>query len=231
MQTVFIDIGSGDGSRAQSWLAQNHKAHAFCFDPLEKNYLAAKSKEESTRVGPIGLVRLHPVQAAVTAGPATMITPGATATTAKFYCANDVSSCSLLPFNASGITRWLYPPGKIHFKTTDVIDVPVVRMDNFLNERRIEHVAFVRIETQGTALDVLKSFGKRLQFVMEFCIKVHTDNAAAIYEGQTRKDDLVAFMAKNGFSVYDKITWSREQEEFIWFVNRLVTKHQFHFDL
>lgn len=222
MQTVFIDIGSGDGSRAQNWLTAVRHAHAFCFDPVEKNYLAAKARSESTRTGPNGLVRLHAIQAAVTA---------ANIETAPFYCANDMSSCSLLPFTAN-ISRWQYPPGKLPFKTVGVIDVPTVRMDKFLADRRIETVAFVRIETQGTALDVLKSFGKRLQSVLEFCIKVHTDkNDFEIYDGQTRKDELVAFMAKNGFSIYDKINWSREQEEIIWFANRVVAKNQYHFDL
>ena len=58
-----------------------------------------------------------------------------------------------------------------------------------------------------------------------------TRNDFAIYQGQSRKDDLVAFMSKHGFSIYDKKEWSRGQEEIIWFVNRLVSKHQRHFDL
>lgn len=228
MKTVFLDIGSGDGSRAQNWVAIDRNAHVFCFDPIEKNYLAAKKRSNSTRVGPTGLERLHAVKAAVSASATNINEPNV----AKFYCANDMSSCSLLPFEEASITKWKYPPGKIFFKTIDIIEVPTVRIDNFLLERRIEHVAFVRIETQGSALDVLKSFGKKLQSVMEFAIKVHTEkNDFAIYQGQTRKDDLVAFMSKNGFSIYDKIEWSRGQEEIIWFVNRLVTKHQRHFDL
>jgi FkbM family methyltransferase len=234
MDTVFFDIGSGDGKRAQNWLTIDRKAFVFCFDPIEQNYLAAKKRSPKTRIGPRGLERLHAVQAAVTASAQKIDQPNSSV----FYFANDLSSCSLLPFDDANITRWKYPPGKIYFRTTHTLEVPTVRMDKFLIDRRIDKVAFVRIETQGTALDVLKSFGKRIQCVMEFAIKVHCDsedsesmNHWEIYQGQTRKDDLMEFMKKHGFSIYDKVPWSRGQEEIIWFVNRLAPKDLKHFDL
>ena len=141
-----------------------------------------------------------------------------------FYCANDRSSCSLLPWGtAEAIKSWKYPPGKIHFKTTGVRQVQAIRMDKFLIDRRIARIMFVRIETQGTALDVLKSFGNQIGNVMEFAIKVHVTDFD-VYQNQTHKTDLVEYMNEHGFSIYNTKPQSQNQEEVIWFVNRSCMK-------
>lgn len=220
-----MDIGSGNGSRALDWLENNLDAHAFLFDPLRECYDAAQKRAPRTKIKQI--IRMHPVQAAITAK--TPLIGG----NATFYCANDRSSCSLLPFSGKdSIKQWLYPPGRLFFKTLEQITVPTMRMDKFLMDRRIDQVMFCRIETQGTALDVLHSFGKRIKNVMEFAIKVHTTDFD-LYEGQTRKDDLVKFMSANGFVVYGSRKWSRNQEEIIWFVNKAAmnSPRLRHFDL
>jgi FkbM family methyltransferase len=222
---VYLDIGCGNGNRALEWLDGNIDAHAFCFDPLDECYTAAKKIAPQTKIKQ--LVRMHPVHAAITAN--TPLFGGS----AKFYCANDRSSCSLLPFaDRNSIKKWLYPPGRLYFKTISTITVPTMRMDKFLMDRRIDQIIFCRIETQGTSLDVLKSFGKRINNVMEFAIKVHVTDFD-LYKGQTHKDELVSFMNSHGFIVYKTRKWSRDQEEVIWFVNKKAHKSPRlrHFDL
>jgi FkbM family methyltransferase len=214
---VLFDIGCGNGSRAYQWALTDKNAHVFCFDPLKSCITQAVTKSKDKYV--IG--RMHPFQAAVSMSGLGM--------TAAFYCSNDISSCSLLPFNNDTITRWKYPPGKTYFKTVETVQVPIIRMDKFMADRRISRVLFVRIETQGTALDVVKSFGKLIKNVMEFAIKVHTIDFE-IYQGQTKKQDLVNYMNSNGFSIYGVNSYSRDQEEIIYFVNRTMNKNNLHLD-
>jgi len=219
---VLFDIGCGNGYRASQWALNDKKAHVFCFDPLEDCIKQALQKSKDKYI--IG--RMHPFQVAVSAN----ATPNGTECVVPFYCANDVSSCSLLRFGGGGaISKWKYPPGKTYFKTVATIQVPIIRMDKFMADRRISRVLFARIETQGTALDAIKSFGKRIRDVMEFAIKVHTIDYE-IYEGQTRKADLIEYMNTHGFSIYGLKPYSREQEEIIYFVNRAFNKQSLHLD-
>lgn len=217
---VLLDIGCGNGFRASQWALNDKKAHVFCFDPLPDCITQAIQKSKDKYI--IG--RMHPFQVAVSCH----ATPNGTECLVPFYCANDVSSCSLLPFT-SAITKWKYPPGKTYFKTINTIQVPIIRMDKFMVDRRISRVLFARIETQGTALDVVKSFGRRIKDVMEIAIKVHTIDYE-LYAGQTQKDALVEYMNTNGFSIYGIKPYSRDQEEIIYFVNRMFSKQSLHLD-
>ena len=152
--------------------------------------------------------------------------------TIPLYCANDKSSCSILPFaGKESIKRWLYPPGRVFFRTTETVQVHAIRMDKFIIDRRLNRITFVRIESQGTGLDVVKSFGQQISKVMEFAIKVHTI-PFDIYQNQTTKQELIDYLDKKGFSVYGAQKWSRDQEEIIWFVNRKFSRsgHLMHLD-
>lgn len=216
LEFVFIDIGSGNGQRMTQWLKDDKRAYGFCFDPIETCYNQAVTKSKELKHNIID--RMHPFQVAVSSN-------HGIGQTVPFYLVNDMSSCSLLKFGTpDSIKKWKYPPGKTLFKNTGEIQVPTIRMDKFMNDRRISKVAFVRIETQGTALDVVQSFGKRITDVMEFAIKVH-DIDFDIYEGQTKKNDLVKYMETNGFAIYGINLYSREQEQIIWFVNKKYMKN------
>ena len=149
------------------------------------------------------------------------------------YCANDRSSCSLLPFteDREAIKKWKYPPGRVFFRNTGTIEVPAIRMDKFIADRRLDRITFVRIESQGTPLDVVKSFGRQISKVLEFAIKVHTIDYD-LYQNQTTREELIEYMDNQGFSVYVTQSWSRNQEEIIWFVNRKFARsgHMLHLD-
>lgn len=203
---VFLDIGCGNCFRATEWLKKDLQAHAYCFDPLEECIASAKRKS-------LKQPRLHPYQVAVSAKAIS------SESEAPFYCANDKSSCSLLPFETKSVKLWKYPPGRLYFKTVATHQVPIIRMDKFLKDRRITRVLFARIEAQGSALDVLQSFGTHIVDVMEFAIKVHVTDFD-LYQKQTKKAELIEFMKQKGFSVYGIEAYSMHQEEIIWFANR-----------
>ena len=151
MNTVYIDIGCGDGSRMKTWLESDQEAFGFCIDPRQICYDSALKLVASVNSKKTKLQRMHPIRAAVTAD---AMNPSGD-NTAILHCLNDPSSCSLLKLAEENIKRWQYPAGRLFFKETESMVVPAIRMDKFLADRRIEQVVFVRIETQGTAIDVL----------------------------------------------------------------------------
>jgi FkbM family methyltransferase len=214
MNVILFDIGCGTGQRAEDWALNNKNAHVFCFDAqlemieeAKKHADVVKSKTKTDRV--------HVIYAAVTCD----ATNTGGSNSVSLHKLNDKSSASLLRISEGNVKRWLYPPGRVYFKHIDTINVPAIRMEKFITDRRLPLINFVRIETQGTALDVLKSFGKKIDIVMEFAIKVHTI-PFDIYEGQTNIDELIDFMMINGFSVYKRQSWSRDQEAILWFINK-----------
>ena len=222
MQFVMFDIGSGNSSRAVRWLKKDRRAHAFCFDPLDECYKKGCDAEKDKYVK--GRLHVFPLAVTANAPPLPQTVP--------MYCANDRSSCSLLPFaDRQALKKWRYPPGRVFFRTTGVIQVPAMRMDKFIVDRRLERITFVRVETQGTGLDVVRSFGQHISKVMEFAIKVHTI-PYQIYEGQTEKTELIDYMNGKGVSMYGAQDWSRGQEEIIWFANRKYARsgHLMHLD-
>lgn len=229
MDTVFLDIGCGDGSRAESWIDQDRTAHVFCFDPRPECYQSVTARSARIATQRKQIQRMHAFQVAIT--DSAISTNGAN-NKADFHVLNDASSCSLLPLQLDNIRRWKYPAGRHYFEETNVVEVSCMRIEKFLADRRINQVLFARVEVQGSALDVLKSFGKRITTVMEFAIKVHTTDFA-IYTGQTTREELLQFMSANGFAVFGKMPWSKGQEEIIWFVNKKAANNPrlTHFDL
>lgn len=229
MNTVFLDIGCGDGSRAESWIEGDQSAHVFCFDPRPECCQSVTARSTRIATQRKQIKRMHAFQVAITES---AISTNGAENKANLYVLNDVSSCSLLPLRIENVRRWKYPAGRHYFETTDTVEVKTMRMDKFLADRRIEQVLFARVETQGSALDVLKSFGKRVTSVMEFAIKVHIADFP-IYQGQTTREELLQFMSANGFAVFGKMPWSKGQEEIIWFVNKKAANNPrlTHFDL
>jgi FkbM family methyltransferase len=215
LDQVFLDIGCGSGQRAAQWCDKYRGAMVFCFEPLKEAFeLAQLASRKKPCDG-----RMHVFPVAISALSNSVVD----GTKIPMYVANDASSTSMLPFSPEGVKRWRYPPGRLYFKTTETRQVPAMRIDKFLADRRIQRVASVRIETQGNTLDTLRSFGKRLRDVSEFIIKVHTTEYE-LYYGQTTKSELVDFMRRHGFAIYATRKYSRDQEEFIWFVNGKVLR-------
>ena len=136
-----------------------------------------------------------------------------------FYVSNDINCSSLLPFNQSNIKLWKPPPGRGNFKTNREILVETKRLDTFMKEHGIKVVDFIKIDTQGHDLAVVKSLGNALERVKEICLEVQVVDFE-LYKGAATKDEVETFMGKNKFEAFVTRKWSRGQEENIWFINR-----------
>lgn len=109
----------------------------------------------------------------------------------------DYSCSSLLEFSDKSKTDW---PGREDFKVIDNIDVDVIRLDNFIIDNRISKIDFIKIDTQGHDLKVLKGCGEFLSI-----IRMGTMEAAAkdniLYNGQNTQQESINFLESNGFEI------------------------------
>ncbi len=95
----------------------------------------------------------------------------------------------------------LLEPINIPFATTQEftkISVPVVRLDDWMNEHNIETVDIMWMDTQGVELKALKSMGDKLKKV-KF---IHCEaSEQAYYKGHLLKNELELFLTSMGFEI------------------------------
>lgn len=79
-----------------------------------------------------------------------------------------------------------------------VFNVQTKRLDTFMQENHIEHIDFLKIDTQGTDLNVIKSLGKMINKVDIIEAEVQIK---PLYKNSFRKEEIIDFMEKNNFNL------------------------------
>jgi len=79
-----------------------------------------------------------------------------------------------------------------------IIDVQTKRIDTFMQENCIEHIDFLKIDTQGNDLNVIKSLGKMIDKVDTIELEVQIK---PLYKNSSSKEEIVDFMQKNNFNL------------------------------
>lgn len=181
MRKVIFDVGARDGTSFCEAARQGHIVYAFeptpSFAAEIKNWCDADD-----------LKTFHFVQAAVS------VESGE----AKFnISANGDGGCSSLKEYVDNINDvW---SGRNDFVVTETISVRVLRMDSFLQENSIDKIDYLHIDTQGSDLDVLKSFGKEISRVVEGVMEV--PNTITLYKGVPTKEESIAWLMNNNFQI------------------------------
>jgi FkbM family methyltransferase len=132
---------------------------------------------------------------------------------ADFYLNTYDQASSLLPFNEEGLRAWA---GR-DLKVDSVVTVPTIRLDTLMSMLEIEKVDFLKIDTQGMDLSVLKSAGARLGDIGLIKLEVWV-GPMALYAGAPSKVEVVAFLEEAGFSMIDAEKQSDGQEENLTFL-------------
>ena len=145
--------------------------------------------------------------------------------TINFYESNYTNSSSLLPFTDS-VKRWKNPtPTLPQLSTVNTYLVKSIRLDSFIKEYNISQIIdFIKIDTQGHDLNVIKSLGDNIFNVREILCEVQIVNYE-LYKGQANKKDLLEYLESKNFSIRKVQPWSHNQEENIWFTNNRFTQH------
>lgn len=193
---IIIDIGASNGVYCNKW-ARNRDYMVYAFEPNPKSFKKIRTSSN---------LKKH--QLAVSDSDGEVI----------FYEANYTNSSSILPFTEN-TKRWKNPtPATPELKTINTFKVNCVRLDNFLKENEITEIDFIKIDTQGHDLAVIKSLGDFIYNVKEIVCEVQIVDYE-LYKNSSKKDDLMNYMKEKGFTVWKKQNWSKNQEQNIWFTN------------
>jgi FkbM family methyltransferase len=107
-------------------------------------------------------------------------------------------------------------PGFEHIE--DIVVVETKRLDTFLLENKINHIDFLKIDTQGSDLSVVMSLGDSIQKVD--LIELEVQNIP-LYEDSPSKEETIEYLEIKGFELIDEV-WN--SDDVIGYEQRLTFK-------
>jgi protein O-GlcNAc transferase len=177
-EQVWIDVGAHSGERTFFAAAANPNLLVFAFEP--------NLKLISKRMGLIPNFVALPFAVSESDGCLT------------YYENIDSFTNSTLPLDPEGLGSWPGDPRGLSLVKTST--VPSIRLDTFLDGAEVDNVDWLKIDTQGTDLPVIRSAGKRIENIQKITAEVKiTPNQ--LYSGETHRREMVEFMESSGFKL------------------------------
>lgn len=127
----------------------------------------------------------------------------------KMYLNNQEETSSTLQLNELGLRNW---QSVKPIKPVSQTVVPTIRLDTFMRLMDIPKIDFLKIDTQGGDLAVVRSAGNRIEDIKEIQAEVQL-TGIPLYVGAPTKDTLVDYMLENGFRLVEVSKQSFGQEE------------------
>ena len=193
---VSVDVGADGGVREWGELAALCEIHAFeprpdSFDDLQKAQI--EGGRPSVKLHNTGLAR--------------------TTDRHRLYITRIPQASSLRkPKPASFLLkRWRQDNG---FDVTQELEINCISLAQFVQEQQLSRIDFLKLDTQGSELDILRGGG---DFLREISIIKCEVEFVQLYEGQPLFDEVVGTLASYGFrffnfeegaDVYKKRIWS-----------------------
>jgi FkbM family methyltransferase len=125
---------------------------------------------------------------------------------------------SLLPMTPEGLKAWI---GGENLAVHHTRTVPAMRLDTFMNEAGIAEVAYLKIDTQGNDLDVIRSAGERLRDIQRIKLEVQI-TPIQLYRNSCRKEEVIAYLSESGFELISSEKQTYDQEENLTFAWRAI---------
>lgn len=194
---IWIDVGAHHGETTLSQARQNPGLQVYAFEPN----LCAFAK----LVGVAPNYMVFPMAVAEDDG------------VANLYLNTHEAASSLLPLSDRGKGSWI---GGEELVVERVVPVPTLRLDTFMNLMNIGKVDFLKIDSQGMDLSVLRSAGERLSDIQRVTLEVAV-TSEPLYLGAGSKDETLSLMKEKGFVLEDVEKQSYDQEENLTFVRRV----------
>lgn len=90
--------------------------------------------------------------------------------------------------------------------------VPGWRLDTLINKWNLKDVEidYVKIDTQGTDLNVVKSLGTSISNVKKISVEVQLEE---LYKGSPTKEEVNSYMSKNNFTCIEEETHRQRLDE------------------
>lgn len=132
-----------------------------------------------------------------------------------FYITNDNVTSSLLELESQVVNRFddfTDERGYVHLKSDfdiqSVIKVTTKRLDRFMDENNIAEIHYLKIDTEGNDLNVLKSLGNRCNSVWAFEVEVWNEKPT-LFRNSAWRDECLDYIKSSGFSVVEKFVHGR----------------------
>ena len=123
---------------------------------------------------------------------------------------NRVPGCSSLHhLDVVGVESW---PGGFNFAEVARVIVPTMRLDTFIRLMNIGRVSWLKIDTQGHDLAVLRSLGPCIDLVQKVTLEVCVSERAS-YEHTPTRGEIATFMFGQGYSLIRRETQTEGAEE------------------
>lgn len=185
MKSVILEVGVNRGTDTTRLLKlYNKELHGF--EPVPDLYNMLKNKFFGDR-------RVYMHNKAV--GHVNDIVP--------FYITVDVpgiaakhGASSLFPFREDLKQDW----DRKDFTTDEVINIEVIRLEDFIKEKGIDEVFYLHCDAQGNDINVLRGLGDQTHKVRAGVVEA-TKNIPLYQESENRVDVITEWLDKNGFKV------------------------------
>lgn len=135
---------------------------------------------------------------------------------ADFHINSFEMGSSLLPLNEEGLKTWV---GLTSLDVESVMTVPTIRLDTLMKLLGIQHVDFLKVDTQGSDLAVLRSAGDRLRDIERVTLEVAVA-PVPLYKGAASKTEVLAFLDGAGFRLVGTERQTFDQEENLTFIRK-----------
>jgi FkbM family methyltransferase len=189
MQGTWIDVGAHHGD-ASLWQAQqNPGLKVYAFEP--------DLRAAALLIGRAANFVVIPMAVAESDGQG------------QFHLNRFAPASSMLPMDEDARNAWI---GGQTLEVETVITVATIRLDTFLNLLRISAVDFLKIDTQGMDLAVVRSAGSRLRDIHKVVMEVDL-SPKPLYRGAPSKNEVCEFMKFAGFKLVSAESQSDRQEE------------------
>jgi FkbM family methyltransferase len=124
------------------------------------------------------------------------------------------AASSLLELDERVAAKWIGGAADLAIVSRQVVHT--MRLDTFMNRMGIAHVHFLKVDTQGADLDVVRSAGDRLADIDR--IQLEVTKGEQLYQGAARTEEVLSFMADHGFKLVQREDQTFGQEENLTFV-------------
>jgi FkbM family methyltransferase len=173
-----MDVGAAGGV-AVHWRDHLHLMDVDCFEP-DAAECAARRRDAPPNM------HWYPVALAGTSGQR------------QFFVLNRETGSSLYPPNDGVLLEY---SGRSYAGVRRVVDVDCMALSDFLVEHRRPVPALMKLDTQGTELEILSSLTAE-QLGGLLCVELEVE-FLELYKGQPTFGDVHAFMRDNGFRLLD----------------------------
>ncbi len=196
IEGTWIDVGAHRGEMSLWWAERNPGLKIYAVEPNLRAAAKLMSRAPNYFVVPMAIAE----------------TDGF----ASFYVNAFEAASSMLPLNRCALDSWI---GGEELEVNSVTSVPTIRLDTLMTLAGIQKVDYLKVDTQGMDLAVVRSAGSRLRDVAKIMLEVDIKEVR-LYSGSPSKGEIVAFLNEAGFYLASTEKQTHGQEENLTFIRR-----------